>query len=82
MQHYIGYDKIWELSDSAGRDYLLCYNGETDIDMGFYPFRAVFFLGVGGEYQEVCSSEDWKYIPFYCFSIPKLGKSIDKGTCL
>ena len=59
LQHYIGYDKIWELSDSIGRNYLLCYNGETDIDMGFRPFKATLFLEVGGDYQEVCTSDDW-----------------------
>ena len=59
LQHYIGYDKIWELSDSIGRNYLLCYNGETDIDKGFWPFKAALFLEEGNDYQEVCLSEDW-----------------------
>lgn len=59
LQHYIGFDKIWELTDSAGRNYLLCYNGETDIDIEFWPFKVTLFLEEGDDYQEVCSSEDW-----------------------
>ena len=59
LQHYIGYDKIWELSDSIGRNYLLCYNGESEIDMGFRPFIVTLFLKEGDDYQEVCTSEDW-----------------------
>ncbi len=59
LQHYIGYDKIWELSDSIGRNYLLCYNGETEIDKEFWPFKATLFLEVANDYQEVCSSDDW-----------------------
>lgn len=59
LQHYIGYDKIWELTDSIGRNYILCYNGDTDIDKGFWPFKAILFLEEGDDYVEVCSLEGW-----------------------
>lgn len=59
LQHYIGYDKIWELADSVGRNYILCYNGDTDMDKGSWPFKAILFLEEGDDYVEVCSSEGW-----------------------
>lgn len=59
LQHYIGYDRIWELTDSVGRNYILCYNGDTDMDKGFWPFKAILFLEEGDDYVEVCSSEGW-----------------------
>lgn len=59
LQYYIGYDRIRELSDSIGRDYILCYNGETEIDKGIWPFQAILFIEDGDDYQEVCSSKDW-----------------------
>lgn len=59
LQHYIGYDKIWELTDSVGRNYILCYNGDTDMDKGFWPFKAILFLEEGDDYVEVCTLEGW-----------------------
>lgn len=59
LQHYIGYDKIWELTDSIGRNYILCYNGDTDMDKGFWPFKAILFLEEVDDYVEVCSLEGW-----------------------
>ena len=59
LQHYIGYDKIWELTDSIGRNYILCYNGDTEIDKGSWPFKAILFLEDEDDYVEVCSSEGW-----------------------
>lgn len=59
LQHYIGYDKIWEITDSFGRNYILCYNGDTDIDKDFWPFKAILFLEEEDDYVEVCTSEGW-----------------------
>ena len=59
LQHYIGYDKIWELYDSVGRNYILCYNGDTDMDKDSWPFKAILFLEEETGYVEVCLSEGW-----------------------
>lgn len=53
------YDKIWELSDSEGNEYLLCYNGGTTINGGAFPFQAVLFMKCDDGYEEVASVKDW-----------------------
>ena len=72
LQHFVGYDKIWELSDSAGRKYLLCYNGVTEVDSGEWPFKAILFMEEEGEYEVVCTSEDWPGWEYDC----------DEGICI
>jgi hypothetical protein len=72
LQHFVGYDKIWELSDSAGRNYLLCYNGVTEVDSGEWPFKAILFMEEEGEYEVVCTSEDWPGWEYDC----------DEGICI
>ena len=59
LQHYVGYNKIWALSDSAGRNYLLCYNGNTDEYFGPTEFKAILFMEGEDGYEAVCSSEEW-----------------------
>ena len=59
LQHYNGYDRIRELSDSAGRSYLLCYNLNTDYYLGETEFKAILFLEEDGDYEEVCNHGDW-----------------------
>jgi hypothetical protein len=37
----------------------LCYNGESEIDIEFWPFKVTLFLEEGDDYLELCTSEDW-----------------------
>ena len=57
LQHYIGYDKIWELSDSVGRHYILCYYDQSDIDYSDFLFNVILFMKEGDDYKEVCSCD-------------------------
>ncbi len=59
LQYYVGYDNLWELTDSVGRNYLLCYNAENDIDWEFFPFKAILFLEEGENYIEACRFDGW-----------------------
>jgi hypothetical protein len=61
LQHYVGYDKIWELSDSVGRHYLLCYNGQSDVQYNDFLFKAILFMKEGDDYNEVCAWKDKEF---------------------
>lgn len=68
LSYWQDYDKIWELSDSDGNNYLLCYNGETPNDKSFYPFQAQLFIEEDDDYKLVCASEDWLNILEYDYT--------------
>lgn len=73
LSYYDKYDRIWELTDSTGNEYLLCYNGEMGIYEGFLPFRASLFMKDGEDYELVSTINDW----LDNREIPCRGKQLD-----